>query len=77
MCLSLPGTDVKKDKELPTTFMVDGEGGRGVIKKTAWSVHEFKTLLQSSDSSGSGTKQMKLSLLPSPKLAAFFSASFF
>lgn len=50
MCFSLPGTDVKKDMEFPTTFMVDGEGGRGVIK-TEWSAYEFKPLLPSSDSS--------------------------
>lgn len=69
MCFSLPGTDVKKDVEFMTTFMVDGEGGGGVIKKTAWSAYEFKPLLQSSGSSGCGTKQMKFSVLLPPKLA--------
>ncbi|XP_066031012.1 TPA-induced transmembrane protein isoform X3 [Chamaea fasciata] len=57
MCFALLGTDVKKDMKLPTTFIVDGEGGRGVITKTAWSDYEFKPLLQSSDSSGCGIKQ--------------------
>lgn len=76
MCFSLRGTDVKKDVEFTSTFMVDGEGGKRVIKKTAWSAYEFKPFLQSSDTSGCGTKQMKFSVLLSPKLAFFFSFFF-